>query len=231
MADLESKLIKDETIVFQTKKHWWALIRTSVIAGLLVIASLVLAWLQPDESSGLMGFISNVIGLIRAGLFIGGIGWIVYNFIDWGTARYAVTNMRVLTHEGLLRSRESDTLLSSVSDVRTQTPAVGRMLGFGNIQIMTASGDAGEDSFTSVRQVEQLKKNMLEQKAAAAKAGSASGAKPAPAGAAAPAGSAAAAAAAPDPMATLNGLAKLRDSGAITPEEYEAKKAELLARM
>jgi hypothetical protein len=32
-------------------------------------------------------------------------------------------------------------------------------------------------------------------------------------------------------MATLTELAKLRDAGAITPEEYEAKKTELLARI
>jgi Short C-terminal domain len=32
-------------------------------------------------------------------------------------------------------------------------------------------------------------------------------------------------------MANLEGLAKLRESGAITPEEYEAKKAELLTRI
>jgi hypothetical protein len=32
-------------------------------------------------------------------------------------------------------------------------------------------------------------------------------------------------------MATLTGLAALRDSGGITAEEYEAKKAELLARL
>ena len=30
---------------------------------------------------------------------------------------------------------------------------------------------------------------------------------------------------------TLNGLADLRDRGAITPEEYEAKKADLLRRL
>ena len=39
------------------------------------------------------------------------------------------------------------------------------------------------------------------------------------------------AAPAADPMAALSGLADLRDRGAISPEEYEAKKTELLARM
>jgi hypothetical protein len=32
-------------------------------------------------------------------------------------------------------------------------------------------------------------------------------------------------------MATLNSLAAMRDSGAITPDEYESKKTELLARL
>jgi hypothetical protein len=32
-------------------------------------------------------------------------------------------------------------------------------------------------------------------------------------------------------MTTLTELAKLRDAGAITPAEYEAKKTELLARI
>ena len=34
-----------------------------------------------------------------------------------------------------------------------------------------------------------------------------------------------------DAMSTLTELAKLRDAGAITPAEYEAKKTELLARI
>ena len=34
-----------------------------------------------------------------------------------------------------------------------------------------------------------------------------------------------------DPISVVARLAQLRDSGAITPEEYEAKKAELLSRI
>lgn len=34
-----------------------------------------------------------------------------------------------------------------------------------------------------------------------------------------------------DAMAALENLARLRDAGAITPEEFEAKKTELMARI
>src|SRR5262249_1146886 len=117
-----------------------------------------------DAQTGVMGFVNRVLDLIRLGLFLGGLGWIAYNIVNWRTARYAVTNLRVLCHEGLLRARESDTLLSTLSDVRVKIPAVGKMLGFGDVSIMTSSGEAGTDTFTTVRRVDGFKKTVFEQK-------------------------------------------------------------------
>ncbi len=54
---------------------------------------------------------------------------------------------------------------------------------------------------------------------------------PAPAGASTAPTQRPAATTSADDAATLKRLADLRDSGAITPEDYEAKKAEILARM
>ena len=74
-----------------------------------------------------------------------------------------------------------------------------------------------------------FKKTILEQKQAA---GAAPTAPAAPAQSApAPAPTAAASSPAQGPMAAINELAKLRDSGAISDAEFEAKKAELLARI
>ena len=103
---------------------------------------------------------------------------------------------------------------------------------------MTGSGDSGEDNFTSIKDPEAFKKVVLEQKtqavanpAAAVQAPAAAAASPT-----APAGQAEAPAPAVpappvDPMAQIDQLAKLRDAGAISPAEYEAKKTELLARV
>jgi hypothetical protein len=197
-------------------------------AILMILGSLVVAWLQTDATNGVMGFVNRVLDLLRLGLFFGGVAWIVYNVIAWRTAHYAVTNKRVIAHEGLLRSRDTDTLLTSVTDVRSQVPAIGKMLGYGTVQIISSSGQSGADTFTSVRHVEEFKHELLEQKSTAPMIT----APMAPAGAAsAAAAQAAAPAASSDAMATLAGLAQLRDSGAITAAEYEAKKQEVMARI
>ena len=232
MSDIDEGLIAGEKVVYRTEKHWIAPLADSKWAILMLIGVVVLAWLQPATREGFFSFVWRLVDLIQLGLFLGAIGWIVYNVVAWRTAEYGVTTMRVRGHEGLVKKRSTDSLLTSISDVQSKSGVVGRSLGFGNIRIMTASGDTGDDTFTSVKGMEEFKRALLEQKADAAM-------KPPPPVAAAPAAvvaapvvaAAAPAPPAPDPMTTISELAKLRDAGAISPAEFEAKKVELLARI
>src|SRR5262252_3284098 len=144
MNDSDPRLIPGESVVFTTSKHWAAPVADSKWAILMVLGSFLLAWIEPDATTGLLGFLARSIQLIRLGLFFGGVGWIIYNVVAWRTAEYAVTNRRVFCREGLVRRRSSDTLLTSLSDVRTSTSAIGRALGYGSITLMSSSGSAGE---------------------------------------------------------------------------------------
>ncbi len=219
----DPRLIAGEEVIFQTEKHWLAPVTDSWMAVLLILGALVLAWLQTPETNGIMGFFNRVLNLLEIALFLGGVGWIIYNIVAWRSAKYMLTNHRVLFTEGLLRKKSAETLLASISDVRMTQGFIGRSLGFGNIQILGTSGEAGADNFTSIRGADALKKKMLEQKIATA---STPGAAAAPAARPATPQSGQS-----DTMATLSSLAALRDSGAITPDEYESKKTELLGRL
>ena len=225
MTEIDEGLIGGEQIVLRTNKHWFAPLADSGIAILMLLGVVVLAWLQPNQPDGFLSFIWRVVDLLQLGLFLGAVGWIVYNVIAWRTAEYAVTTLRVRGHEGLIKKRSTDSLLTSITDVMSRNGLIGRTLGFGNIKILTASGDAGDDTFTSMKSPDAFKKAIIEQKAGA------STAPPTPAQPAAPAAVAPHPAGSKDAMSTLTELAKLRDAGAITPAEYEAKKMELLARI
>ena len=102
------------------------------------------------------------------------------------------------------------------------------MLGYGNIRIVTASGEAGVDNLTSIRDVDAFQREILEQKTAGA-------------GVCHPVSERRPAA----PAAAVHRSRRRRPRsrrrsaswlgcatpGAITVEEFEAKKAELLARI
>jgi len=228
MADIDTQLLTGEEVIFQTKKHWFAPVADSKWAILMILGSFVVAWLQTDQTTGIIGFGNRILELIQLGLFFVGVGWIIYNVVAWSSAQYAVTNRRVFARDGLIHRRQTDTLLTSVSDVRSSVPMIGKMLGYGTIQILSQSGESGADTFTSVRQAEDFKHQILEQKTATAGAPAVASTPDAPATAGAPAQTPTASS---DAMATLAGLAQLRDSGAITAEEYEAKKQEVMARI
>jgi uncharacterized membrane protein YdbT with pleckstrin-like domain len=223
VADLDDRLISGERIVFSTTKHWFALAADSKWAILFIVVALAAGWLQSDSTSGIGGFLNRSLGLIQQGLWLGALGWIAYNVIAWRSAEYHVTNRRVLGQEGLIRRRQTDTLLASISDVKTAIPAIGRMLGYGNIRIVTSSGEAGVDNLTAIKDVQAFQRAILEEKSGASAVASAAPAAPPASGESVSSSG--------EITATLGELAKLRDAGAITVEEFEAKKAELLARI
>ena len=234
MSEIDDGLIAGETVVTRTSKHWFAVVADSKWAILLILGALLAVWVEGDKTTGLFGFLNRLLGLFGTVLLIGAVGWIVYNIVAWRTAEYGVTTMRVRGHEGLIRKRSTDTLLSSVTDLQSKKSMVGGMLDFGNIRVMTGSGDSGEDNFTSIIGPEAFKKSVLEQKSQAmANPAAATPAAPSPSAPAVQAGASAAPASVPpaDPMAQIDQLAKLRDAGAISPAEYETKKTELLARV
>jgi membrane protein YdbS with pleckstrin-like domain len=235
VSEIDEGLIAGEQVVLRTNKHWFAPVADSGIAILMLLGVIVLAWIQPDQPSGVLSFIWRLVDLLQLGLFLGGVGWIVYNIVAWRTAEYAVTTLRVRGHEGLLKRRSTDSLLTSITDLQSKSGVIGRALGFGNIRVLTASGDTGEDNFTSIKQPDSFKRTVFEEKAGGTLAAATSGG-PATASASALADSPALAPApaappAVDPVAQIDQLARLRDSGAITPAEFDAKKAELLSRI
>jgi uncharacterized membrane protein YdbT with pleckstrin-like domain len=225
-------LIPGETVMFESKKHWMAPIRASLWAGLMVIGALLIRGISPS-GDGIFGWVGGVLDLIAVGLFLAGIGWIVYNIVAWRTAEFTVTNMRVLREEGLVSRRSSTTLLSSLSDVRSDVGVVGGRIGYGDIVLLTQSGGAGVDRFTTITRPIEFRNAVMTQKMAEPpRPGVPTAEAPATVAAtAAPPAAPTSSPASADDAATLLRLADLRDKGAITPEEYETKKAEILARM
>ncbi len=229
---IAQNLIADEKIVFSSKKAWIAPVRDSVIPLLLLIGAWLINAVSPDKEGGVFGFVGNLLDLFRTGLIIVAVVWFIYNIIVWRTAEFAVTNLRVIREEGFISRRSSATLLSAVSDVQSKVGILGKSLKYGDLTIYTQSGEAGADRFKSITDPEAFRNAIMTKKMADARDLTARPATaPAAVTMAAPATAPADPAPAQDPAQTLAQLADLRDRGAITPAEYDAKKAEILARM
>jgi uncharacterized membrane protein YdbT with pleckstrin-like domain len=217
---VKDKLLAGEEVVHQTTKHWMAPLRDSIFPVLLLIGAVLVGQIKPEGNDGIVGFIASLAGWIQIGLVVAGVAMIAYNLVAWRTAVFAVTNLRVIREEGLLSRRSSATLLDSITDVKLVIPFIGSRLGYGDLSIVSQSGESGADRFKTITEPEGFRDHILGPNVRATTPVAAAAPTPAPEPAVPV-----------DESATLARLAELRDSGAITAEEYDAKKAEILSRI
>ncbi len=226
MSYAESLLAKDEQILYRGRQHWLAPLSNARNAVLLVLAGLVL-WILAASVVHPAGVLWQVWGGFSAVIVVVGLAWITRVYLEWKSEEYLITNRRVIKTEGLIDKKEGDSSLEKINDAVLKQGILGRLFKFGDLEILTANEDA-IDRYQMLGHVVDFKKAMLN-----AKNDLDDGIRrpvAAPQGAA-PVAVAARPTSTDDITSTLAKLADLRDKGAITPAEYEAKKAELLGRI
>ena len=247
MGYTESQLATNEKILYRTKQHWMAPIFGTIAGVLVLVGGVVLFILQLTfiEFDGALGFLNTLLLWASLVLIVVGVAMVGYSYIQWWVEDYAVTNQKVMKVAGLLNKRTSGAALEKINDVIMEQGPLGRMLGYGTLKVATAS-DSTDLVYETMRNPADFRRAMLDQKmefeqadarhiAAAVRDAAYQGPPPQevvtqvpPPAPVAPAPVAPPAPAAPTADEKLRSLAKLRDDGIISPEEFEAKKAELL---
>jgi Bacterial PH domain/Short C-terminal domain len=250
MAYLNNLLAAGEQPIRREHQHWFVLAadaRYAIFAWIAAVALLVLSGSilasQPD--------IQRIVGWVVVVLVVGGLLYFGWQVLRWTNEEFVVTSRRVLQSEGVVNKRVVDSSLEKINDAVLTQSIFGRIFGFGDLDILTAS-ESGISRLRMLRQPDDFKRAMLDAKhdlemqlsgarplPSPALRTVAPNPNPAPAAAPVTASSAptAPAAAPPSPMSaddvtrTLASLADLRDRNAISADEYEAKKAELLRRL
>jgi hypothetical protein len=231
----ESLLAEGETISFRTRQHWLATLIDARYPWLIFLASLVLLFLSQRVGPGTP---RDVIGWVTLAAFVVSLAWLVKVYWNWLSQDYLVTNRRVLKVEGIINKRSADSSLEKINDAVLEQNLMGRLLNYGDLDILTAA-DIAVDKYRMLNRAPEFKRTMLNEKHELE--GEFGRPFPAPPLRSSPSPAAQAAAAASPAAArqmssdevtrTLASLADLRDRGAISPEEYEAKKADLLGRL
>ena len=243
MGYTESLLATNEEIVYRTKQHWMAPIFGTVAGVLVLVGGVVLFVLQLTMGSGILRDLAFWASLA---LVLVGVAMVGYSYIQWWVEDYAVTNQKVVKVAGLLRKRTSGAALEKINDVVLDQGPLGRMLGYGTLKVSTAS-DTTDLTYETMRAPAEFRRAMLDQKmefeqadarhiAEAVRAAAPVPPTPAtevtvPIPAAPPPPPPAPAPAEPTVDERLRSLAKLRDDGIISPEDFEAKKAEILEQI
>ncbi len=227
MSYVDSLLATGEEIVYRTKKHWIAPLFSTVTGTLLTLGGLAAMLGQVFWFDGFLNDLFLWGGVV---VLLIGLGLLANAAVKWWAQYYFVTNQKVMKVEGILSKSTSGSALEKINDITMEQPLLGRWLGYGTVRVLTAA-DESNLHYTFMRQPLEFRRAILDAKLLFEKQDSQDIAEAFREGAAPAVAAAPAAPSGQEIADSIERLAQLRDSGAITTEEFEAKKAELLDRM
>lgn len=229
-----SLLASGERVLVVRQRHWFTFIRAARWFLLVLGAGVLVGILGREvDGDGVTGFLNTVLNWgfgVFALIGLVGIGWY---YLAWRRERYLVTTRRVIESGGVINKWSRDTSLAMITDMLVGHPWIGRILGYGEIDLLTAS-EAGTNKIRFLPDADGFKKALLDAKyehemevggGHVTQDPTAAIPPPAPV----PAGSTPLTAEEVD--SSITRLADLRDRGLITAEEFEEKKREILDRL
>ena len=208
-------------MVIHSHPHWWFFWK-QVLAGVGVLA---LAWLFVITG----GAVGTFFGWVTLLALVVWLANTAYQFIQWQTTRFAVTDQRVAYQSGFFHRRGVSIPLNRVNNVNFEQSLIARILGNGIVTIESA-GETGDSVFENIPHPEQVRQTIFQQveadevsdserDAAALARAMQQSAPPVPA----------ASGEHPNTQERLRQLEELRAQGLVSDEEFAAKRAAILA--
>jgi uncharacterized membrane protein YdbT with pleckstrin-like domain len=200
---LNNLLAENEEVLLVTRQHWIVLLAEILPETILTIALVILislTWLMwlPNP------FVPFAYLLLLLPLFS-----LLRDVLVWSNRQYIVTNRRVIQIAGVINKDVTDSSLEKVNDVKLEQSFWGRLLNFGNIEILTAS-ELGVNRFSHLGRPVNFKKAMLNAKEQLEQRPTRSDG---------------------DLVDVITQLDSLRKRGVLSEEEFQRKKTDLLAKL
>lgn len=210
MGYIEGLLAANEEIAIRSRQHWIGLARlflTNLIFLVVLVALALFSGLVvPERLRAVALGVLILLAILPIFAF-----WLGY--LQWWNEEYLVTNRRVIQAQGIFSKHVIDSSLDKINDVSLTQSFLGRILDYGNIEILTAS-EIGVNLLRMIASPVKFKMMMMNQKEMG---GSSRGAVSGQG--------------APDVTMLIQQVEELHKQGILTDQEYREKKAQLLARM
>lgn len=122
---MRTEIKTKEKVVLTLRKHWFTLIEPS----LWFLLFLILSMITFNTEYGIFCHIGTVLTII----------WFTYKIIDRKTNIWVVTNLRIIDEYGVFSVNSKESPLDKINNVSYHQPFIGRIFGYGDVQIQTAA--------------------------------------------------------------------------------------------
>lgn len=208
MAYPEENLHPDERLVLNLRPHWWtftpplAALVAAVVGGIWVLAA-------TD---------SQALRMATAAVVLVCLVWFATRYVQWYTTELVLTTDRLIYRSGVIAKSGIEIPLDRINTIFFSQKLWERPIGVGDLTVESASA-TGAQHFDNMKRPSRIQNEIYLQKESLEDRRRRRSDTPSPA--------------APDDdvAGRILQLNELLEAGAITAQEYEAKKTELLGRL
>jgi uncharacterized membrane protein YdbT with pleckstrin-like domain len=204
---IENLLGEHERILLTARQHWFILASSiifEIVVILIVFGGTIFASISAVSQVVLIAIVGFLLLLIP-------LASMIHDILVWSHHQYIVTNFRVLQISGIINKDVIDSSLEKVNDVKMTQSVFGRLFGYGDVEILTAS-ELGVNAFKRIEDPVHFKTAMLNAKGSLERSQNLVQALP-------------------DVTGLITQLDTLRKQGIVSEEEFQAKKTELLNKL
>jgi uncharacterized membrane protein YdbT with pleckstrin-like domain len=147
----------DEQVLMIVHQHWLTVVGRiflSLLFAVAVVAVVTAAQLYvPAQPYVSLGYVLALLA----------VPFVWWRIVVWRNHAYVLTSWRIIQMSGVFNKEVVDSLLEKVNDVKTEQSFLGRVFGYGDIEILTAS-EQGANRFRTIARPLELKVAMLDAK-------------------------------------------------------------------
>jgi uncharacterized membrane protein YdbT with pleckstrin-like domain len=135
---MSSQLLPGENLVLMDHPHWIVLVKSLVIPILLLIVAVVADFTLTKTGIAHFRTIVTLAAIAIAGLVL------IVVWIRWRSTSYTLTDQRIKIETGVFSRQSKMIPIDRVQDCTTKQSLIGRMLGYGRVEVDAAGAQGAE---------------------------------------------------------------------------------------
>ena len=136
-----SKLLPGENLILKHHPHWITLVKSAVVPVVLFLVVLVADFtlIAPNGY-----YVPKLRTFLTLGVLALALLWFIVVWIRWQSISYSLSDQRITIQSGVFSRQEKIVPIDRVQDCSTRQSLVGRLLGYGRVEVDAAGAQGAE---------------------------------------------------------------------------------------
>ena len=135
---MTSQLLPGENLILKDHPHWIVVLKSLVVPIILLIGAAAI-----DLTANNTGIENLKLYVTLGAIAIAGL-WLIVVWIRWQSTAYTLTDQRIKIETGVFGRQSKMIPIDRVQDCTTKQSLIGRMLGYGRVEVDAAGAQGAE---------------------------------------------------------------------------------------